>query len=522
MNVTELCHRIAANDPTLTEVNAVHYDRDKMDALLQELQTALSSRSNQQSDLKIREMILADSHVTADSLMRLLSFLCRRGRTQNEASNPSVSPLRTLQLYLSVDDRLNAIRGLPSPEQNSTAICQRLFHGMAIDEPPGLADLENITLEGGYWNESSAGALGQALSSTNCRLIVLRVNCFRNMNDVMHLLVSGLVSNQHGSCLEELDLSDNGIDDTGAQQLARVISLSNQSALRVLKLQYNQIGNAGAVALATALQQQQEQQHPVPHLTTLGLGSNEIGDKGVMALVKAITTHPTLTHWSIDRNPIPEKEFYSLVESIPHYASIKSLTLGPFYPPPPPPRQPWRFLTRDLEYRRHALQPPRGEHVDTLVLLLRQVASKMEQNHVLEELKLAPGVRGHNLSYAYISWDQYHQDVSAAQEQRHTFLPSSSRWIWVLREEFRSVDSVMIQEAVFIMNFFTKMNRLGLRQALFHQNLSIALWPVILGRAGLIPSLLFYMLREHPVLLSSSLPPSRSSRKRSRTPRMFK
>jgi hypothetical protein len=365
---------------------------------------------------------------------------------------------------------------------------------MAIDEPPGLADLENVTLEGGYWNELSAGALGQALSSTNCRLKVLQVNAFCNMNEVMHLLVSGLVSNQHGSCLEELDLSENYIDDTAAQQLARVISSSNQSALRVLELGNNWIGNVGAVALATALQEQQQQQHLTPRLTTLGLGFNEIGDKGVMALIMAVTTHPTLTHWSIQRNPIPAEEFYSLVESIPHYASIKLLTLGPF------------------GYGRQASQPPRRErHFGTFVVLIRNVASQMERNHILEELDLVSvyGVRD-----AYNTWARYQQEaVADAREQRYTFLPSSSRWT-----RHRSLrPTFMMAESVMVMNFFTNMNRLGLRQALFHQNLNIALWPVILGRVDPFPSLLFYMLREHPVLVSSSLPPSRSLKKRART-----
>jgi Ran GTPase-activating protein (RanGAP) involved in mRNA processing and transport len=95
--------------------------------------------------------------------------------------------------------------------------------------------------------------------------------------------------------------------------------------LHVLDLSYCQIGNAGALALATALQEQQQQQSHERTLTTLQLGFNRIGDEGVKALISAVTTHPTLTHWSIDRNLIQEKGFYALVESIPHYTSIKSL-----------------------------------------------------------------------------------------------------------------------------------------------------------------------------------------------------
>ncbi len=146
MQLFLLCRRIAANDPTLTEFNVVHYAPDNMNTLLQALQTAVTNNSSQQLNLNVRA-----SHVTAESLMRLLSFLCRRGDSQpsnenirnndndqdGQESNAAGSQLQTLRLMCAV----------PFSEQNSTEIYQRLFHGMAVDEPPGLGHVEKIILE---------------------------------------------------------------------------------------------------------------------------------------------------------------------------------------------------------------------------------------------------------------------------------------------------------------------------------------------------------------------------------------
>ena len=76
MDVTDLCHRIAAFDTTLTEVGAVDYSRDKINALVEALQTAANSNgSGSDHYFHVQQLILANSHVTADSLLALLSFL---------------------------------------------------------------------------------------------------------------------------------------------------------------------------------------------------------------------------------------------------------------------------------------------------------------------------------------------------------------------------------------------------------------------------------------------------------------
>jgi hypothetical protein len=160
--------------------------------------------------------------------------------------------------------------------------------------------------------------------------------------------------------------------------------------------------------------------------------------------------------------------------------------------------------------------PPREEHKSTLVLLIQQVACQMEQNFRLKKLALAPcrdaGGDTDHVIYTYQKWLLYQKHASEPrpqqrqpqqQQQPCTFLPSLSRWTDHLRVALRSEDNFKILESVIVMNLFTSMNRLGLRQALFHQNLSMGTWPIILERLGPFRSVLFYVVREHhPVLLS--------------------
>ena len=110
--------------------------------------------------------------------------------------------------------------------------------------------MEELTLHYGLWNELSAVALRQAISSVHNKLTVLNINGYEMADYTMHLLAAGLLSSE---CrVEELDLSLNDIGNAGAEQLARVLSSPNNSVLRVLHLKHNRIGNAGAVALANA------------------------------------------------------------------------------------------------------------------------------------------------------------------------------------------------------------------------------------------------------------------------------
>eukprot|EP00811_Abedinium_folium_P011477 NODE_20627_length_789_cov_6.936556.p2 GENE.NODE_20627_length_789_cov_6.936556~~NODE_20627_length_789_cov_6.936556.p2 ORF type:complete len:138 (-),score=24.77 NODE_20627_length_789_cov_6.936556:13-426(-) len=82
----------------------------------------------------------------------------------------------------------------------------------------------------------------------------------------------------HNRTLTSLFLSRNEIGDAGAQALAKALRSNNH--LEYLSLSGNEIGDAGAQALAAMLHQNRT-------LKDLCLYSNEIGDAGTQALSKA-------------------------------------------------------------------------------------------------------------------------------------------------------------------------------------------------------------------------------------------
>lgn len=192
---------------------------------------------------------------------------------------------------------------------------------MVTNEPPGIGDVEELTLERGYCTEAVVEALRDVLSSTTCQLISLRIQACPRLDHHGQHLFAGLLSS---NCrLEELDLTENNIGDTGAIQLARILSLRS-SVLRKLVLTKNIVGDSGVAAALC------EQAAHRATLTHLGLTKNRISDPGVRNLIKAVADHTALTYWSVDQNALTSLGFYNLVEAIPSFACLKTLTLGPF------------------------------------------------------------------------------------------------------------------------------------------------------------------------------------------------
>ena len=100
---------------------------------------------------------------------------------------------------------------------------------------------------------------------------------------------------EQNTSLTELNLFDNQIGAAGAQALAK--ALQTNSSLRVLDLSRNQIGNEGAQALVTALQTKSS-------LSTLALFDNQIGPEGAQALASALQTNSSLIKLSLGYNHI--------------------------------------------------------------------------------------------------------------------------------------------------------------------------------------------------------------------------
>ena len=97
-------------------------------------------------------------------------------------------------------------------------------------------------------------------------------------------LADALAKNQ---TLQRLDLQDNQIGEAGALAIAKAIEHNPQISLQYLNLRNNQIGNAGTKGLARALKKNQS-------LQILDLAVNAIGSPGAQALVQAIGDNPQL------------------------------------------------------------------------------------------------------------------------------------------------------------------------------------------------------------------------------------
>ena len=83
----------------------------------------------------------------------------------------------------------------------------------------------------------------------------------------------------------ELNLNGFGIGPNGAASLAAQLKLHPLPALTSLDLGDNDLGDAGAASLAAQL-------HRLPALTSLDLGSNDLGDAGATHLIQALRTNP--------------------------------------------------------------------------------------------------------------------------------------------------------------------------------------------------------------------------------------
>ena len=100
----------------------------------------------------------------------------------------------------------------------------------------------------------------------------------------------------------------NEIGDEGAAALGR--GLATNRGLAVLDLWDNKVGDAGAIALATALEAQSDEANAVEGyggdegLTELHLCWNEIGDEGGVALANALQNNQRLTRLCLWDNSI--------------------------------------------------------------------------------------------------------------------------------------------------------------------------------------------------------------------------
>jgi hypothetical protein len=113
---------------------------------------------------------------------------------------------------------------------------------------------------------------------------------------------------QTNTTLTSLDLENNDIGAAGATALAT--ALQTNTTLTSLDLANNNIGAAGATALATALQTNTT-------LTSLNLDGNYIGASGATALAMALQTNVILTSLNLVNNRIGDAAAVALLSARP-------------------------------------------------------------------------------------------------------------------------------------------------------------------------------------------------------------
>ena len=119
--------------------------------------------------------------------------------------------------------------------------------------------------------------------------------------------------------LNGLDLSENGVGETGAASLSQ--ALTANSSLTSLDLSSNTIGEAGATFLSQALTANSS-------LTSLDLSRTGIGDSGATSLSQALTANSSLTSLNLSYNSIGKTGAASLFQALTANSSLTSLDLS--------------------------------------------------------------------------------------------------------------------------------------------------------------------------------------------------
>ena len=152
----------------------------------------------------------------------------------------------------------------------------------------------NTLIFTGYSNINSEGA-SQIASRLGKTLTILSIND-NNINDT-YSFARMLTINK---TLKELYIGGNNISDDikegyhGAQAIANALKENTNSALTILHIGNNKIGNDGAIAFADMLKINKT-------LKELHIGNNKIGDKGAIAFADMLRINNTLKELYISR-----------------------------------------------------------------------------------------------------------------------------------------------------------------------------------------------------------------------------
>jgi NLR family CARD domain-containing protein 3 len=154
----------------------------------------------------------------------------------------------------------------------------------------------------------------EAIINKQCRLLLLRRN---RITPIGALILADALRNNN--TLEELYLTHNQVSDKGVHALAEALGINNNT-LKQLGLGWNSITDKGAEHLAEMLKTNTK-------LLRMGLFNNEIGDRGVRLLAKALESpYRSLEGLCLDENTlVSDSSVDSLVNMIKHNQSLKEL-----------------------------------------------------------------------------------------------------------------------------------------------------------------------------------------------------
>ena len=172
------------------------------------------------------------------------------------------------------------------PDEEKRAILRKAVQKLLKDDPKQIS-LKISAPSSEYWkiNDKDITILAKALEG-NRFLQQLNLAC-NEIGEAGAKALALAIEKNPRLPLEHLDLSHNKISGEGIIALAQAIE--NNKTLRQLNLACNQIGEAGAKAFALAIEK-----NPQLPLQQLELGANGIGNEGTKALVLAIEKNPQL------------------------------------------------------------------------------------------------------------------------------------------------------------------------------------------------------------------------------------